>query len=86
MFGSVPIGEGLIRNNVRRRRTARAFARGKWSQLRGKLKEKWGKLTDDDVNQLAGHRDYLIGRLQERYGIAKDDADRQITEFERSLH
>jgi len=60
--------------------------KGKWSQLRGKLKEKWGKLTDDDVNQLAGHRDYLIGRLQERYGIAKDDADRQITEFERSLH
>jgi len=60
--------------------------KGKWSQLRGKLKEKWGKLTDDDVNQLAGHRDYLIGRLQERYGIAKDDADRQITEFECSLH
>ena len=60
--------------------------KGKWSQLSGKLKEKWGKLTDDDVNQLEGHRDYLIGRLQERYGIAKEKADVQVKEFERSLH
>jgi uncharacterized protein YjbJ (UPF0337 family) len=59
--------------------------KGKWTQLRGKLKEKWGKLTDDDVNQLAGHRDYLVGRLQERYGIAKEKADMQVKEFERSL-
>jgi len=59
--------------------------KGKWSQLSGKLKEKWGKLTDDDVNQLEGHREYLIGKVQERYGIAKENAYIQVTEFERSL-
>jgi uncharacterized protein YjbJ (UPF0337 family) len=59
--------------------------KGKWSQLQGKLKEKWGKLTDDDVNQLDGHRDYLVGKLQERYGIAKEKADVQVKQFERSL-
>jgi len=60
--------------------------KGKWSQLSGKLKEKWGKLTDDDVNQLDGHPEYLVGKLQERYGIAKEKADVQVKEFERSLH
>jgi len=60
--------------------------KGKWSQLSGKLKEKWGKLTDDDVNQLDGHREYLVGKLQDLYGIAKDQADVQVNEFERSLH
>jgi len=60
--------------------------KGKWSQLSGKLKEKWGKLTDDDINQLDGHREYLVGKLQERYGIAKEQADVQVNEFERSLH
>jgi len=59
--------------------------KGKWSQLSGTLKEKWGKLTDDDINQLDGHREYLVGKLQERYGIAKDQADVQVKEFERSL-
>ena len=59
--------------------------KGKWTQLSGKLKQKWGKLTDDDVNLLDGHRDYLIGKLQERYGIAKEKAETQIKEFERSL-
>lgn len=60
--------------------------KGKWSQLSGKLKEKWGKLTDDDVNQLDGHRAYLVGKLQERYGIAKEKAEVQVKEFERLLH
>ncbi len=60
--------------------------KGKWAQLHGKLKEQWSKLTDDDVNQLDGHREYLVGRVQERYGIAKDKADAQVTAFERSLH
>ena len=60
--------------------------KGKWSQLRGKLKEHWSRLTDDDVSLLDGHREYLVGKLQERYGIAKDKADAQVTQFERSLH
>ena len=59
--------------------------KGKWGQLSGKLKEKWSKLTDDDVGQADGHRDYLVGRLQERYGIAKEKAEVQVKEFERAL-
>jgi uncharacterized protein YjbJ (UPF0337 family) len=55
--------------------------KGKWSQIRGKLKEKWSKLTDDDLGLLEGHRDYLVGKVQERYGIAKDEANRQIDDW-----
>jgi uncharacterized protein YjbJ (UPF0337 family) len=60
--------------------------KGKWAQLRGQLKAQWSKLTDDDVNWLDGHREYLVGKVQERYGIAKDKADAQVRTFERSLH
>jgi uncharacterized protein YjbJ (UPF0337 family) len=60
--------------------------KGKWAQLGGKLRQTWGKLTDDDINQLEGHREYLVGRLQERYGIAKDKADAQVDAFERTLN
>ena len=58
---------------------------GKWTQIKGSLKSKWGKLTDDDLDRLDGNRQYLIGRLQERYGWQKDQAEREISEFERSL-
>lgn len=54
---------------------------GKWEQLKGSVKEKWGDLTDDDLTQMAGSRDRLAGKLQERYGWTKDEADRQITDF-----
>jgi uncharacterized protein YjbJ (UPF0337 family) len=57
-------------------------AAGKWKQFKGKVKEQWGKLTDDDLQMVEGKRDQLIGRLQERYGIARDDAERQFREFE----
>lgn len=58
---------------------------GQWKQLAGKLKEKWGKLTDNDLQRADGTSEYLAGRLQERYGIARDEAKRQIREFEKSL-
>jgi uncharacterized protein YjbJ (UPF0337 family) len=45
---------------------------GDWKQLKGKVKEKWGKLTDDDLNVIAGQRDQLEGKIQQRYGLAKD--------------
>src|SRR5271154_4358510 len=45
---------------------------GKWKQYSGKVKEKWGKLTDDDLQQIAARRDQLVGKIQERYGIAKE--------------
>lgn len=59
--------------------------KGKWSQLHGHLKSQWSKLTDDDVGQAEGHREYLVGKVQERYGIAKDVADAQVAAFERTL-
>jgi uncharacterized protein YjbJ (UPF0337 family) len=57
---------------------------GQWKQAGGKVKEKWGKLTDDDLTLIAGKRDQLVGKIQERYGIAKEAAEKQIDEFENS--
>ncbi|EHJ46903.1 CsbD family protein [Solidesulfovibrio carbinoliphilus subsp. oakridgensis] len=58
---------------------------GNWKQLKGKVREKWGKLTDDNIDIVAGKREQLAGKIQEAYGIAKDDAERQIDEFSASL-
>ena len=55
---------------------------GNWEQAKGKIKEKWGQLTDDDLTVIAGKRDQLEGKIQERYGIAKDDVERQIADWE----
>ena len=54
---------------------------GTWHQIKGKMKEKWGKLTDDDLTQIEGKSEQLAGRLQERYGLARDEAERQAKEF-----
>jgi uncharacterized protein YjbJ (UPF0337 family) len=51
---------------------------GKWTQLKGRVKEQWGKLTDDDLDQIGGQSEQLVGKIQERYGIAKDEAQRQV--------
>jgi uncharacterized protein YjbJ (UPF0337 family) len=59
--------------------------KGNWNQLRGTAQEQWGKLTNDDLDVIEGERDQLVGRLQERYGIAKDEARRQVDEWERGL-
>lgn len=59
---------------------------GKWSQLKGSLKNKFGKLTDDDLSRAEGNRQYLAGRLQERYGWQKDQIEREISAFEKTLH
>ncbi len=55
---------------------------GNWKQLKGKIKEKWGKLTDDDLSILEGKRDQVVGKIQEKYGITKDEAEKQYREFE----
>ena len=57
---------------------------GNWLQLKGKVKQKWGKLTDDDLAAIEGKRDVLLGKIQERYGIARDEAERQLEEFDRT--
>ena len=54
---------------------------GKWKQYQGKIREHWGKLTDDDLQLVKGKRDQLVGRIQERYGITKEEAHRQLDEF-----
>ena len=54
---------------------------GNWKQIKGKVREQWGKLTDDDLDVIEGKRTQLIGKVQERYGIAKDEAERQVDEF-----
>lgn len=54
---------------------------GNWKQFKGKAREKWGKLTDNDWEQIAGKKDQLVGRIQERYGISKDEAQKQADEW-----
>ena len=54
---------------------------GKWKQLKGALRSRWGKLTDDELEHIAGERDKLVGKIQERYGIAKEEAERQLNEW-----
>jgi len=55
---------------------------GNWKQVVGKAKAQWGKLTDDDLDVVAGRREQLAGKIQERYGIAKDEVDQQIADWE----
>ena len=57
--------------------------KGNWKQAAGKAQEQWGKLTNDDLDVVAGRRDQLAGKIQERYGIAKDEAEKQLAEWER---
>jgi len=59
--------------------------KGNWKQLTGKVKEKWGKLTDDDLTTTAGQRDQLLGKLQQRYGYAKEKAEEELDQFVNSM-
>jgi uncharacterized protein YjbJ (UPF0337 family) len=59
---------------------------GNWKQFRGKVQQKWGDLTNDDITVVEGNRKELAGRLQERYGIAKDEAERQIDDWLKTLN
>jgi uncharacterized protein YjbJ (UPF0337 family) len=58
---------------------------GNWKQLTGKVRQHWGRLTDDDLDVIAGSRTELAGRIQEAYGISQDEAERQIERFSTSL-
>ncbi len=55
---------------------------GDWKQFKGKVKQQWGKLTDDHLEQIAGKRDQLVGKIQATYGITKDETEKQIKAFE----
>lgn len=56
--------------------------KGNWKQLKGKIREQWGKLTDDDLDVIAGKRDQLLGKIQERHGIAREEAEKQLEQWE----
>ena len=58
---------------------------GQWKQLNGKIKQQWGKLTDDDLKRAEGSSEYLAGKIEERYGVARDIADKQVREFQKTL-
>jgi len=57
---------------------------GDWKQFRGKVKEQWGKLTDDELDQIAGKRDILTGKIQKKYGIAQEEAEKQVKDWEKT--
>ena len=57
---------------------------GNWKQFKGQVKEQWGRFTDDELDVVAGKRDQFLGKLQEKYGITKDEAQRQLLDFERN--
>ncbi len=58
------------------------ITKGNWKQAKGKVKEHWGRLTDDDLDVIEGQREQLVGRIQERYGIEKAEAERQVREWQ----
>lgn len=58
--------------------------KGNWSVMKGKVKQKWGDLSNDELDRIDGEREQLIGHIQKRYGIAKEDAAKQVDEFSRS--
>jgi uncharacterized protein YjbJ (UPF0337 family) len=58
---------------------------GNWTQWKGRVRERWGKLTDDHLDVVAGRRDQLSGRIQEVYGLTKDEAERQLNNWQRNL-
>ena len=58
---------------------------GNWLQFKGKAKEQWGKLTNDDMDRLEGKREQLIGRIQESYGLTRDEAEKQVTDWSARL-
>jgi uncharacterized protein YjbJ (UPF0337 family) len=59
---------------------------GKWKEMKGQVKQRWGKLTDDDFDVIDGKREELAGHIQQRYGVARDEAERQVNDFERSCN
>ena len=58
------------------------IVKGNWKQAKGKVKEQWGKLTDDQLDVIEGRRDQLVGSIQKSYGIGRDEAERQVTDWE----
>jgi uncharacterized protein YjbJ (UPF0337 family) len=75
------------RNEHVRRTAAMNWDRikGNWKQFKGQARQQWGKLTDDELDMVEGRREELVGRIQEKYGIARDEAERQVRDWETRL-
>ncbi len=58
--------------------------KGQWNQIKGEVKKQWGKLTDDDLERIEGNRDKLVGKIQERYGKSKEEAEREVDTYKRT--
>lgn len=56
--------------------------KGNWHQVKGAIKAKWGRLTDDELDEISGEREKLVGKIQERYGIAREEAEKQVNSFD----
>jgi uncharacterized protein YjbJ (UPF0337 family) len=69
--------DGIVMNND--------VIKGKWKQIKGRVQSEWGKLTNDDLDVADGHREYLVGKVHERYGWKKDEAEEAVKRFERAL-
>ena len=59
--------------------------KGNWTQFSGKAKQQWGRLTDDDLTTIEGHRDELVGKIQKSYGVTKEEAERQVNDWTSKL-
>jgi uncharacterized protein YjbJ (UPF0337 family) len=57
---------------------------GNWKQFKGHVRERWGKLTDDELDQVEGRREVLLGKIQEKYGVTREEAEKQLKDFESS--
>jgi len=57
--------------------------KGQWRQIKGEIRKQWGKLTDDELDRIAGEKDVLVGTLQKKYGITKEEAEKQVKDFTR---
>ncbi|MBZ0114989.1 MAG: CsbD family protein [Thermoanaerobaculia bacterium] len=62
-----------------------SILKGKWHQLKGSAKEKWGELTDNDLTEIEGVHEQLVGKIQERYGKARDEAEQEVRSWERDV-
>jgi len=58
---------------------------GRWKEFKGKAKQQWGKLTDDDLDVIEGRRDELLGKVQHAYGVSREEADKQVSSWERTI-
>jgi uncharacterized protein YjbJ (UPF0337 family) len=74
--------DGLANRNTGESKMNEDRMKGGWKEFKGKIKEHWGKLTDDELDVAEGKRDQIVGAIQRKYGLAKDEAERQYDEFE----